>query len=106
MTKLIQQYNGFILSKALESFILTVLLQGRANYSRREKSVYSEYIIKIQNDCKLNGEILIEIDPLHKRLNYINGLFNFDNFLQHLKLESGRYASQNGGTFAVSVEEL
>ena len=33
-------------------------------------------------------------------------LFNFDHFLQHLRLKSGRYASQNGRTFAVSVDKL
>ena len=54
--------------------------------------------IKIQNDCKLNSEVLIEIFPLDNSLNVFEKLINFD--------ESERYASQNGRTFVVSLHEL
>lgn len=44
--------------------------------------------LKIQNDCNLNGEVLIEIDPLDNPLNFFEKLINFDYILQHLKLKS------------------
>ena len=59
--------------------------------------------IKSQNDCKLNSEVLIETDPLD---NPLMSLIKVDDFLQHLKLESERYASRNGRTFVVSPNEL
>ena len=60
----------------------------------------------MRNDYKLNGEVLIGIYPLDSFLNVLEKLINIDDFLQHLKLQSERYASQNGRTFAVSLHEL
>ena len=62
--------------------------------------------MKTQNDCKLNGEILIGTDPLDNPFNVFEKLINFDDFLQHLKLKSVRYASQNGRRLIVFLGEL
>ena len=48
------------------------------------------------------SRLILKINPFMS----LKKLFNFDNFLQHLKLESERYASQNGRTFTVSVDKL
>ena len=53
-----------------------------------------------QKECtKFNGEI---VNPLK----VFEMLINLDKFLQHLKLESERYATQSGNNFKVSMYEL
>ena len=60
----------------------------------------------MQNDCKLNSELLIEIDHLDNTLDAFEILINYDDFLQHLKLESEIYAPKNGRKFVISLDEL
>ena len=63
--------------------------------------------INAQKECtKFNGEVLLDIDPLDNPLKVFEKLINLDEFLHHLKLESERYAAQNGKTFEVSMDEL
>ena len=62
--------------------------------------------IPAQEECKRDGEVLIDIPPLDNPLKVFEKLLNFDKFLQYLKLESDRYATQNGRTFKVSLDEL
>ena len=59
-----------------------------------------------QKCTKFNGEMLLYIDPLDNPLKVFEKLLNLDEFLHHLKLESERYAVQNGKTFEVSMDEL
>ena len=49
---------------------------------------------------------MIEIEPLDNFFNIFEKLINFDDFLQYLKLKSEKYASQNGRTFVISLDEL
>ena len=63
--------------------------------------------INAQKECtKLSGEVLLDIDSLDNPLKVFEKLINLDKFLHHLKLESERYAAQNGRTFEVSKDEL
>ena len=55
---------------------------------------------------KLNGDVLLDIDTLDNPLKVFEKLINLDEFLHHLKLESERYAAENGKTFEVSMDEL
>ena len=77
---------------------------------RSKKKIHwtkSTNYIKIQNKCKLNGKILIEIYPLdNSSLNVFEKLINFDDFLQLLKSGSERCASQNGRKFFVSLDDF
>ena len=65
----------------------------------------TEYI-SVQKKCELDGEVLLDINPLDNPLKVFDKLLKFDEFLQHLKLESERYAAQNGRTFKVSIDEI
>ena len=63
--------------------------------------------INAQKECtKFNGEVLLDIDPLDNPLKVFEKLINLDEFLHHLKLESEKYAAQNGKTFEVFMDEL
>ena len=63
--------------------------------------------INAQKECtKFNGEVLLDIDPLDNPLKVFEKLINLDGFLHHLKLESERYAAQNGKNFEVSIDQL
>ena len=63
--------------------------------------------INTQKECtKFNGEVLWDIYPLENPLKVFDKLINLDKFLYHLKLESKRYAAQNGKLFGVSMDEL
>ena len=69
--------------------------------------IKSTKYINAQKECtKINGEVLLEIDPLDNPLKVFEKLINLDEFLHHLKLESERYAAENGKTFEVSMDEL
>ena len=60
-----------------------------------------------QKECtKFNGEVLLDINPLDNPFKVFEMLINLDEFLHHQKLESKRYAAQNGKTFEVSMDEL
>ena len=48
---------------------------------------------------------MIEIDPLDNTLDAFEILINYDDFLQHLKLESEIYAPKNGRKFVISLDE-
>ena len=50
--------------------------------------------------------MLLDIDPLDNPLKVFEKLINLDEFLHHLKLESERFAAQNGKTFEISMDEL
>ena len=63
--------------------------------------------INAQKECtKFNSEVLLDIDPLDNPLKVFEKLINLDKFLHRLKLESEKYAAQNGKTFEVSINEL
>ena len=56
--------------------------------------------INAQRECtKFNSEMLLDIDPLDNPLKVFEKLINLDEILHHLKLESERYAAQNGKFF-------
>ena len=57
--------------------------------------------INAQKECTK-----LDIDPLDNPLKVFEKLINLDEFLPYLKLESERYAAQNGKTFEVSMDEL
>ena len=57
--------------------------------------------INAQKECTK-----LDVDPLDNPLKVFEKLINLDEFLHHLKLESERYAAQNGKTFEVSMDEL
>ena len=46
------------------------------------------------------------VDPLDNPLKVFEKIINLDEVLHHQKLESERYAAQNGKTFEVSMDEL
>ena len=46
------------------------------------------------------------VDPLDNPLKVFEKIINVDEVLHHQKLESERYAAQNGKTFEVSMDEL
>ena len=50
--------------------------------------------------------MLLDTDPLDNPLKVFETLISLDEFLHHLKLESERYAAQNGKTFEVFMDEL
>ena len=63
--------------------------------------------INAKKECtKFNNEVLLDIDRLDNPLKVFEKLINLDKYLDHLKLESGRYAAQNGKFFEVSMDEL
>ena len=49
--------------------------------------------------------MLLDIDLLDYPLKFFEKLINFDEFLHRLKLESERYAAQNGKVFEVSMDK-
>ena len=59
--------------------------------------IKSARYINAQKECtKFNSEVLLDTDPLDNPLKVFEKLINFGEFLHHLKLESERYAAQNG----------
>ena len=54
------------------------------------------YINAQKGSTKFNSEELLDTDPLDHPLKVFEKLINLDQFLHHLKLESERYAAQNG----------
>ena len=63
--------------------------------------------INAQKECtKFKGEVLLYFDPLDNPLKVFEKLINLDELLRHLKLESERYAAQNGKTFEVCMNKL
>ena len=63
--------------------------------------------INAQKECtKFKGEVLLYFDPLDNPLKVFEKLINLDELLRHLKLESERYAAQNGETFEVCMNKL
>ena len=57
--------------------------------------------IQAQKECRHNGEVLLDIDPLDNPLKVFEKLVNLDEFLHHLKVESERYAVHIGRNFEV-----
>ena len=66
----------------------------------------TRYISAHKECTEFNGEVLLDIDPLDNPLKVFEKLINLDKFLHRLKLESEKYAAQNGKTFEVSMDEL
>ena len=57
-------------------------------------------------ECNLTGEVLLDIHELDSPLRIFDKLINLNDFLSHIKIESERYAAQNGRNFEVSLDEL
>ena len=79
----------------------------------QKKSVRESLQSIFQPKRKLDAEVLIDIHPLDNpqkkkifKNKFLKTLLNFDEFLQHLKLESERYGAQNGRRFKVFLNEL
>lgn len=62
--------------------------------------------INTQNECKYDDKILTAIYPSDNSPKVFEKVIDFDEFPQHLKIYSEKYASQIGVKFVISLDEL